>query len=143
MSDADTAPRGAAPQRRQTVNPAPVVNIDDIKGLSNERKFTLSRPITVDTAEGPRRTTELRLRLPTLEDMAEIAMPYQTYASTVAQSQRMEIVPNHLAVKQWVERLSVDQYSRGEIGALSAKDAMAVYNWLCDELNTGGGGQGN
>lgn len=110
-----------------------VVSFDDVKALVPEKKIPLSKPIKVMTADGGDRTvSELVFRLPTLEDMAAVnSMPYKTYGGAGG---RMEIVPDMQAVKAWATRLCGTRYSKDELGTLCARDSMAIYNWLCQEM---------
>lgn len=118
-----------------------VVSFDDVKALEDFKKIPLSKAMLVTNSEGTaRKVNELVLRLPSLDDMAEVGMqPYHAYRDDTG---RMEIVPNMKAVRAWAVHLSGTKYTRSEIGTLGGKDAMAVYNWLCAELYGAGEGEG-
>lgn len=110
------------------------VNKEDVKeAVSNEKRIPLTKPIEVETESGRKTIKELVLRYPTFEDVMGRPPPYRTYAS----SGRMEIVADWTATRDWIEHLT--DYSRNEIGSLSSRDGMAVYNWICEETSAPAG----
>lgn len=142
---AEVQARGAAPQQQVVQGNRPAAPINPAAGPSlvseakdlDRKVFQLSKPLWVETATGRQQVKEFVLKQPTFEDVMTLEVPYRTLGLGGG---RMEIVPNWGAVRAWIEHLSDNRYSRSEIGSLSPRDGMAVYNWLCEETsaNTAG-----